>query len=298
MPPAPFRNYITNVECHSNGDHGSPSNASRSFEGFSSAASTISILDHIRFARVDPFGPTRPAEFISFDVVLDGILYASAPIEGETVRGSKRKAGRATVRYEFRVSITGGGSLSLHETFSIEAGGTRSGFPGALEAQEEFEFELPVDVRSFDPTQVLTVEIFSRVSCSAFCDSPEQSTIVQGDVSDTVYFTGFKFFDADLNPLPKGTYSAIGEAGIDWTLSNLPEELSILDTERTQDNFTIRFTGPAEVADWSIKGSTDLETFTTDLTSLSTITETEPGTYQVVIDVSEQSENLYIRVER
>ena len=60
---------------------------------------------------------------------------------------------------------------------------------------------------------------------------------------------------------------------------------------------TIDFKGTAGTTGWKIRGSTDLASFPTDLTSASTITEPTAGNYRAVVAVPANPARYFLRVE-
>jgi hypothetical protein len=79
-----------------------------------------------------------------------------------------------------------------------------------------------------------------------------------------------------------------------------PAVLPILITGCSLDgtDFTIHFTGQAGATDWRVMGSVDLNGFPDDRTAGSSITETSPGIYEVIVDMSDQPERYFLRIER
>jgi hypothetical protein len=207
--------------------------------------------------------------------------------------GIPRKEAFATAGYSLDVIGRSSAAFAKSTLREVKAGKV---FEKPIDIKSE-RFEIEVDHLRFDPTEALELTFDFAMSVLATSESPAQTAGSSANFQNSVHFGGLRILDKDLNPLPPGSYSAIGATGIDWTLSNMPIGLTILEAERTQDNFTIQFTGPPAEVDWTVKGSTDLETFDTNLTPFSTITESAPGIYRAVIDVSGQSENLFIRVE-
>ncbi|MGK0185752.1 MAG: hypothetical protein ACI9R3_001533 [Verrucomicrobiales bacterium] len=163
---------------------------------------------------------------------------------------------------------------------------------------DEYREEINIQPFAFNFEEELIIEFISHSVGSAASRHPSQKANFIGDLRSTIYFTGFKFYDDLGNQLPDGAYSALGSRLTDWTLSNVPVGIKVIESGRDQDNFTIRFTGPAGEVGWLVKASTDLVAFSLDLTPVSAITETIPGTYEAVIDVSGQGDNLFVRVER
>jgi hypothetical protein len=274
--------------------------------GQSYAAAVHIIQDRIRFEKIDALGPG--AEFASFSMRIAGELVADAPVEivkkwisldGLDPKWVFFSPATAIVVHTFTIAVSGGGA-NFVVTRSCRAASGNFGRANPENNPHDvcgFFEEVSIDPFRFDSAEELVIEVKSVLSGRVNAYAPEQQSSIFGDVSKTIYFTGFKFYDDLGNPIPAGSYSAIGTSGMDWTLSNLPEIITIVESVRNEGSFTMRFTGPPSEVDWSIKASTDLESFTTDLTSSSTITETEPGTYQAVIDTSGQSGNLFFRVE-
>lgn len=64
------------------------------------------------------------------------------------------------------------------------------------------------------------------------------------------------------------------------------------------DHLILRFEGMAGVSGWKITGSADLQDFSINETGNATITETSPGTYEAVIDVSEGPPRYFFRIKR
>ncbi len=124
-----------------------------------------------------------------------------------------------------------------------------------------------------------------------------------GEPPRAVVAVGFTIFQ---NPplgaqalVRSGYAAAFGGAGAQWnglTVTMIP--VSLGETRLDGRHFTIRFSGEPEVTGWKVTGSSTVEDFGDDLTSASVLTETAPGEYEAVVDVTGKPERYFLRVGR
>lgn len=97
--------------------------------------------------------------------------------------------------------------------------------------------------------------------------------------------------------------STFGGAGAQWNnltivIRTEPIPISILGTQLRGSNFTIHFGGEPGISDWRMLGSEQKKTFADDLTTNTGFSETTPGEYEAVIDISENPLIRFFRVAR
>jgi hypothetical protein len=74
-------------------------------------------------------------------------------------------------------------------------------------------------------------------------------------------------------------------------------DFNITNIEANPGSFRIDFESAQGLTEFAVMASADLQEFDLNLTENSTITESEPGQYQVDIDTSEFDEKLFIQIE-
>lgn len=99
-----------------------------------------------------------------------------------------------------------------------------------------------------------------------------------------------------------GTNNAATTSGASYVfLLGAPPVLGailITDCSLSGTDFTIHFTAEVGTTTWRVMGSVDLDGFPDDLTAVSSITETSPGIYEVIVDLSGHPERYFVRIER
>ena len=106
------------------------------------------------------------------------------------------------------------------------------------------------------------------------------ATGIDGDQGDnSAEFSGAAYvFDLDLTP--ESSPITITESALMGT------------------DFVIHFTSEAGLTGWKVTGSDNLLNFPNDKTAASTISETSPGVYKAVVDVSGEPGRYFLRIER
>ena len=76
--------------------------------------------------------------------------------------------------------------------------------------------------------------------------------------------------------------------------TSAPTILRVGATDLVGTNYTARFKGEPGVANWKVKGGTDLSSFPDNLTAASTITESKPGCFLMSVPIIGAAEGAYL----